>query len=113
MDLPGPKTGKSSAGESAPAEVHRAEPAEIQSLLAELGSFLGSISSTRSPPAHPAKSNQAIFQKRFYHRDRYRVLVEQIPAVVFMAFVDGGVSEAYVSPQVEAGLRLLAGRVAG
>ncbi|MGH9357260.1 MAG: PAS domain S-box protein [Terriglobia bacterium] len=33
--------------------------------------------------------------------DRYRVLVEQIPAVVFMALLDGGVSEAYVSPQVE------------
>ena len=27
--------------------------------------------------------------------------MEQIPAVVFMAFVDGGMSEAYVSPQVE------------
>jgi PAS domain S-box-containing protein len=33
--------------------------------------------------------------------DRYRVLVEQIPAVVFMAILDGGISEAYVSPQVE------------
>ncbi len=32
---------------------------------------------------------------------RYRVLVEQIPAVVFMAFLDGGLSEAYVSPQIE------------
>ena len=34
-------------------------------------------------------------------QDRYRVLVEQIPAVVFTAFVDGGMSEAYVSPQIE------------
>jgi PAS domain S-box-containing protein len=34
-------------------------------------------------------------------QDRYRVLVEQIPAVVFMAFLDGGASEAYVSPQIE------------
>ena len=32
---------------------------------------------------------------------RYRILVEQIPAVVFMAFIDGGLSEAYVSPQIE------------
>jgi PAS domain S-box-containing protein len=32
---------------------------------------------------------------------RYRVLVEQIPAVVFMAFLSGGVSEAYVSPHIE------------
>lgn len=33
---------------------------------------------------------------------RYRILVEQIPAVVFMAFLDKGFSEAYVSPQIEA-----------
>ncbi len=33
---------------------------------------------------------------------RYQILVEQIPAVVFMAFLDKGVSEAYVSPQIEA-----------
>jgi PAS domain S-box-containing protein len=33
---------------------------------------------------------------------RYRILVEQIPAVVFMASLDKGVGEAYVSPQIEA-----------
>lgn len=32
---------------------------------------------------------------------RYRTLVEQIPAVVFMAFMDKGIGEAYVSPQIE------------
>lgn len=32
---------------------------------------------------------------------RYRTLVEQIPAVVFMAFLDKGFGEAYVSPQIE------------
>lgn len=32
---------------------------------------------------------------------RYQVLVEQIPAVVFMAFFDKGLSEAYVSPHIE------------
>jgi PAS domain S-box-containing protein len=31
----------------------------------------------------------------------YRTLVEQIPAVVFMALLDKGVGEAYVSPQIE------------
>jgi len=35
---------------------------------------------------------------------KYRALLEQIPAVVFMAYVDGGVSEAYVSPEIEAAL---------
>ena len=32
---------------------------------------------------------------------RYRILVEQIPAIVFMAYLDQGISEAYVSPQIE------------
>jgi PAS domain S-box-containing protein len=35
---------------------------------------------------------------------RYRALLEQIPAVVFMAYLDRGVSEAYVSPEIEAAL---------
>jgi PAS domain S-box-containing protein len=33
---------------------------------------------------------------------KYRALVEQIPAVVFMAYLDEAVGEAYVSPQIEA-----------
>jgi PAS domain S-box-containing protein len=35
---------------------------------------------------------------------RYRALVEQIPAVVFMAYLDKGMGEAYVSPQIEKAL---------
>ncbi len=35
---------------------------------------------------------------------KYRALVEQIPAVVFMAYLDEGIGEAYVSPQIEAAL---------
>ncbi len=35
---------------------------------------------------------------------RYRTLVEQVPAVVFMIFLDRGISEAYVSPHIEAAL---------
>jgi two-component system, NarL family, sensor histidine kinase UhpB len=34
----------------------------------------------------------------------YRALVEQIPAVVFIAYLDGGKSKAYVSPQIEEAL---------
>src|SRR5580658_4665993 len=34
----------------------------------------------------------------------YRALVEQIPAIVFMAHLDRGIGEAYVSPQIEATL---------
>lgn len=32
---------------------------------------------------------------------KYRALVEQLPAVVFMASLDAGIGEAYVSPQIE------------
>jgi PAS domain S-box-containing protein len=35
---------------------------------------------------------------------RYRSLVEQLPAVVFMASLDTGKGDAYVSPQIEASL---------
>ena len=35
---------------------------------------------------------------------KYRALVEQLPAVVFMAYLDRGIGEAYVSPQFEATL---------
>ena len=34
----------------------------------------------------------------------YRALVEQIPAVVFMAYIERGIGEAYVSPQIEEAL---------
>lgn len=33
---------------------------------------------------------------------KYRALLEQIPAVVFMAYLDRGIGEAYLSPQIEA-----------
>ena len=32
---------------------------------------------------------------------RYRTLVEQIPAIVFVAEIEGGLGEAYISPQIE------------
>src|SRR3984957_16375716 len=35
---------------------------------------------------------------------RYRALVEQLPAVVFMASLEKGIGDAYVSPQIEAAL---------
>lgn len=57
------------------------------------------------PPADSVSSNGA------YHADvpsvqkLYQLLVEQIPAVVFLVYLEGGgVSEAYVSPQIEKSL---------
>ena len=53
-----------------------------------------------------AYSNETEVQKLREHPalsadDRYRALIEQIPAVVFLAQMDGGLGEAYVSPQIE------------
>lgn len=45
----------------------------------------------RSSPQELARRNEA----------RYRLLVEQIPAVTFMAAIDEGLGEIYVSPQIE------------
>ena len=40
--------------------------------------------------------------KRLPNQDaRFRIFVEQIPAVIFMAYLDRGISEAYVSPHIE------------
>jgi PAS domain-containing protein len=35
---------------------------------------------------------------------KYRALLEQISAVIFMAYLDQGIGEAYVSPQIEEAL---------
>ncbi len=37
-------------------------------------------------------------------KDVYQIIVEQIPAVAFLAFLDKGIGEAYVSPQIERSL---------
>ena len=49
------------------------------------------IASDSNPPV-PDLSN---------HAARYRTLVEQIPAIVFMAYLDQGIGEAYISPHIE------------
>ena len=62
-----------------------------ESALADFGSLR--ISSEWSMPSgeSPLPNMEA----------KYRALIEQLPAVVFMASLDDGVGEAYVSPQIE------------
>src|SRR5580704_7636251 len=71
---------------------------EAQSILADLaGVFFRPSPEGLALPRitkEPAPSLEA----------RYRVLLDQIPAVVFMAYLDEGIGEAYVSPQIEATL---------
>jgi PAS domain S-box-containing protein len=49
---------------------------------------------------HPGHSGESVSSAE----SRYRALVEQIPAVVFMAYLDEGFAEAYVSPHIERAL---------
>ncbi|HEY0712743.1 MAG TPA: PAS domain-containing protein, partial [Polyangia bacterium] len=77
-------------GESLPSDLREAE-----NVLAELASVF-SLTDFWSAQA-PASSIEELPNVT----DIYRVLVEQIPAVVFIAFFEKGFGEAYVSPQIE------------
>jgi PAS domain S-box-containing protein len=75
------------------------------SSLAQLAAaFLGDLSSQRKSLLDSSQSTDAprVSEELVPSIEaRYKVLVEQIPAVVFMAYLDGGLSEAYVSPHIE------------
>jgi PAS domain S-box-containing protein len=70
--------------------------AEAEALLKELaGVFFpsgddSSLDAASLPPARPRVETA-----------RYEALVEQLPAVVFMAYLDEGIADAYVNPHVE------------
>jgi len=49
----------------------------------------------RSGPARPVETQLRLVEAR------YRTLVEQMPVVTFLAALDGGINELYVSPQIE------------
>jgi PAS domain S-box-containing protein len=74
--------------------------AEAESILAGLANvFLQSSSGAGNGAQHQAAlPNQATLPNM---EARYKVLLDQIPAVVFMAYLDEGIGEAYVSPQIE------------
>jgi PAS domain S-box-containing protein len=67
-------------------------PVEGAEILARLAR--GANGEPRRPVALP--------QQLAIAEARYRALVEQIPAVTFMASLEGGLSDVYVSPQIEA-----------
>src|SRR5689334_6294224 len=71
------------------------------SALAEIASAFFADLSSRKKSGQTAERADAAQDSPPTIEDRYRILVEQIPAVVFMAYVDGGLGEAYVSPYIE------------
>lgn len=83
-------------------------PAEAEAILAELANTYSKVKVEipgtwhhfveRLPPSPVAESQVPNLEAK------YRALLEQLPALVFMAYLDRGIGEAYVSPQIEASL---------
>jgi PAS domain S-box-containing protein len=75
---------------------------EAESVLLELAGLFTGLASVGPPgdPRHTGGGDAATSNLEA----KYRALLEQIPAVVFMAYLDRGISEAYVSPEIEAAL---------
>ncbi len=72
--------------------------AEAETILAGLASVFFQSSSNEPGSARSRERPGPNLEAR------YRALLDQIPAVVFMAYLDQGIGEAYVSPQIEASL---------
>jgi PAS domain S-box-containing protein len=71
---------------------------EAEAVLASLAGVFFESAANGADPAQQAETHGPTLEAR------YRVLLDQIPAVVFMAYLDQGIGEAYVSPQIEATL---------
>ena len=97
-------------GKRVPLAAPEADHEVAEAVLSELAAaFLGqqaAAASTGSNGASPNGAGAAASSDSTLPnpQDIYRVLVEQIPAVVFVAYIEKGISEAYVSPQIESSL---------
>jgi PAS domain S-box-containing protein len=88
-----------------------AGPAEEQSLqeaediLRQLGGVdsrsVGMTQRPGVPGIREGAEGHGVAEKARRAEARYRTLVEQLPAVTFMAALEGGENELYVSPQIE------------
>jgi PAS domain S-box-containing protein len=65
---------------------------------------LADVFSLHDPPGPHSLPDQSESSHPFSEEFKYRSLVDRLPAVVFMASLEGGVGDAYVSPQIEAAL---------
>lgn len=78
-------------------------PAEAEILLADLAAVFLSNSGDQTG-SRDASGGEELDEQLPNTDAVYRALVEQIPAVIFLAHLDRGIGEAYVSPQIEASL---------
>ncbi|HEX5422005.1 MAG TPA: PAS domain S-box protein [Candidatus Acidoferrales bacterium] len=101
MNSPSPKRDNELTANSTIAAANAQPGLDAESLVAALAAFFGPSARTNRECARVREQPPEAPESVPSVEDRYKVLIEQIPAVVFMAFLDGGVSEAYISPQVE------------
>jgi PAS domain S-box-containing protein len=97
------KRADTSKGEGS--SIGNAEPVSLtqaEAILNELASVFSPADAATQQPASDSKQAPLNATELPSVEARYRTLLEQIPAVVFMAFLDKGIGEAYVSPQIEA-----------
>src|SRR3977135_146667 len=66
--------------------------------LAEASSVLSSLAQVFLPAGFREEVHEPEIPTA---ETKYQTLIEQIPAVVFLAYLDRGLGEAYVSPQIE------------
>ena len=100
-------TNADSSDQSALAEPEL-NPAQAEQILQDLAGIFREHNPTTARHVvyqqEPAVDGEVADEQLPNLEARYRALVEQIPAVVFMAYLDRGIGEAYVSPQIEAAL---------
>ncbi len=81
-------------------ELNLPELGEAEAILLDLAKVFSTSTSSSS-----VQAKQELHDENAPNLEaKYRALLEQIPAVVFMAYLDRGISEAYVSPEIEAAL---------
>lgn len=79
-------------------------PGEAEAVLSELASVFLNRASEYPVASNNGEQGVNGDEPLPKHENMYRVLVEQIPALVFIAYLERGISEAYVSPQIESAL---------
>ena len=94
----GPEISRGSVRTADPPSPDLVDLGDAEALLASLASVFSQAAPDRGKSARSLEEHAPSMEAR------YRTLLDQIPAVVFMAHLDGGFGEAYVSPQIEATL---------
>jgi len=78
--------------------------AQAEAVLLDLARVFSASAANASDPSYPSAGSSpgmAMDVQEPNLETKYRALLEQVPAVVFSANLDRGISEAYVSPEIE------------